>query len=62
MFESCFQKGTCGLCVVLCVYNYHGFSFVRTGNHDISLPNFLFYLFKHIKLSLVYGIVEVNVV
>ena len=48
--------------VVLCVYNYRGFSFVRTGNHGISLPNFLSYLFKHIKLSLVYGIVEVNVV
>ena len=48
--------------VVLCVYNYHGFSFVRTGNHGISLCNFVSHLFKHIKLSLVDGIFEVSVV
>ena len=44
------------VCLVLCVYNYRGFSFVRMGNHGISLRNFLSYLFKHLKLSLVYGI------
>jgi len=48
--------------VILCVYNYCGFFFVHTGNHSISLRNFLPYLFKHIKLSLVYGIVVVSVV
>jgi hypothetical protein len=50
------------VCVVLCVYNYRGFSFVCTDNHGICLRNFLSYLFKHIELSLLYGIVEVSVV
>jgi hypothetical protein len=49
------------LCVVLCVHDYRGFPFVRTGNHSISLRNFLSYLLKYMMLSLVYGIVEVSV-
>jgi hypothetical protein len=43
--------------IVLCVCNYCGFTFVRMGNHSMFLRKFLPYLFKHIKLSLVYGIV-----
>jgi hypothetical protein len=48
--------------VILCIYNYYGFPFVRTGNHGLSLCDFLPYLFEHLKLSLVCGIILVSVV
>jgi len=61
--EVVFRKeGMDLISVVLCVYNYCGFTFVRTGNRSIFLHNILPYLFKHMKLSPVYGIIVVSIV